>query len=137
MINHKLNFSKPASIWEETILLGNGHTGLSLWGGIGKECIHLNHDTFWAGTKENNHRKGDPHKLQRLRSLLLEGKYEEAESFAEPEFYGLYTSPYLSMGAIIFDYDTSTHAIEKYERSLDISQALYITSLETDNGAGH
>lgn len=134
MNNHKIKFSKPASIWEETILLGNGHTGVSLWGGIGKERIHLNHDSFWAGTKEDNHRKGDSQKFQKLRSLLLNGNYKEAEAYAESEFYGLYTSPYLSMGELIFDYETSSHNIEKYERSLDLSEALYTSSLETDNG---
>ena len=35
-------FDKPASIWEESIPLGNGRIGMMPWGGIEKERVVLN-----------------------------------------------------------------------------------------------
>ena len=40
--NLKLWYSKPATIWEEALPLGNAKTGAMVFGGIAKERFHQN-----------------------------------------------------------------------------------------------
>ena len=43
-----LRYNKPATIWEETLPLGNGRIGMMPDGGIEKEHIVLNDITMWS-----------------------------------------------------------------------------------------
>ena len=51
----ELRYEEPAEHFEETILLGNGRVGASLFGGIGDERIYLNDATLWAGGPVDPH----------------------------------------------------------------------------------
>ncbi len=45
----QLRYEQPAEHFEETLLLGNGRVGASLFGGVETERIYLNDATLWAG----------------------------------------------------------------------------------------
>ena len=47
--NHQLYYTTPATIWEETLPLGNGRLGMMPDGGIDKEHIVLNEISLWSG----------------------------------------------------------------------------------------
>ena len=46
-----ININYPASMWEETLPLGNGRLGAMPDGGIAKETIVLNEETMWSGSE--------------------------------------------------------------------------------------
>ena len=56
--NHRLWYTAPASIWEETLPLGNGRLGMMPDGGITHEHIVLNEISLWSGS-ESDYRNPD------------------------------------------------------------------------------
>ena len=46
---HKMIYTRPAGVWQETLLLGNGKMGAMVYGNPDIECIHMNLDTLWSG----------------------------------------------------------------------------------------
>ena len=46
---HKLFYTKPASQFEEALLMGNGRIGATIYGGVKEERISLNEATLWSG----------------------------------------------------------------------------------------
>ncbi len=136
MSNQRFEFHSPATCWEETILLGNGSTGLALWGGHGRERIQLNHDTFWAGNASRGDVEVSPDELDSVRRLIFDDRFAEAEAILEEKFVGPYTFPYQPMGTLEFDFDAGapTAGLGAYRRALDMSDATYRHSYETPNG---
>ena len=47
--NHQLYYTAPATIWEETLPLGNGRLGMMPDGGVDREHIVLNEISLWSG----------------------------------------------------------------------------------------
>ena len=46
-------FNKPAQYFEETLVLGNGRMGASVFGGVNEDKIFLNDITLWSGEPVN------------------------------------------------------------------------------------
>ncbi len=42
-------YDKPARYFEESLVLGNGKTGASVFGGVSSDKIYLNDATLWSG----------------------------------------------------------------------------------------
>lgn len=53
MREYKLIYDSPASVWLESLPLGNGRIGAMVFGGVDEERISLNEDTLWSGCAEN------------------------------------------------------------------------------------
>ena len=47
-------YKAPATSWEGALPVGNGRIGAMVYGGVEKDTIQLNEDTFWAGGPHNN-----------------------------------------------------------------------------------
>ena len=45
----KLWFDEPATYFEESLVLGNGKMGASVFGGVESDQIYLNDATLWSG----------------------------------------------------------------------------------------
>lgn len=45
----QLKYDRPAQYFEETLILGNGNLGASVYGGVEHEKISLNDITLWTG----------------------------------------------------------------------------------------
>ena len=54
---YKLKYDRPAALFSEALVLGNGSLGAAVYGGIENELIRLNCDTLWSGTVRNEDRK--------------------------------------------------------------------------------
>lgn len=124
-----LQFSKPASLWEESFLLGNSKIGFAIWGGVGYEKIDLNHDTFWAGHDCASTIKIEPDKLRVIRDLLKKKEYLKAEKKLNSSYPDRYTFPYQPLGEVEINFDGSfeetLHGIRNgYERTLDLSKGV-------------
>ena len=84
--NHRLWYTTPAAIWEETLPLGNGRLGMMPDGGITHEHIVLNEISLWSGS-ESDYRNPDAAKsLPAIRQLLFEGKNLEAQELMYRSF---------------------------------------------------
>jgi len=137
MRNNSFEFVNPADYWEETILLGNGSIGLSLWGGIGSEKIQLNCDTFWAGTPRSEDAAISSDTLESIRQTIAEGQFSKAERVLEDKLTGPYTHPYQPMGDLYFEYNVSEYNTydRSYRRTLNLREAVYNQYFDTNNGS--
>lgn len=82
----KIWFDKPASVWEETLPLGNGRLGMTPDGGIDKERIVLNDITLWSGSKQDANNYNAYKLLPEINRLLEKGKNDEAEKLMDGNF---------------------------------------------------
>ncbi|HEY6913513.1 MAG TPA: glycoside hydrolase N-terminal domain-containing protein, partial [Paludibacter sp.] len=46
-------YNRPAEFFEETLVLGNGKTGATVFGGATSDKIYLNDATLWTGGPVN------------------------------------------------------------------------------------
>ena len=76
-IYQKKSASVYANRWRDCTPLGNGYTGIALYGGVATETIAISRADLWYGAYEN----GVPdvlHVLGEMRSLQKKGKMEDA-----------------------------------------------------------
>ena len=71
MDKHTLYLDFPAERWESASPVGNGFSGAMLFGGVGRECIQLSHESIWSGGKLDTADPSFRDKLERLREVLL------------------------------------------------------------------
>ena len=60
--------------------LGNGRLGAMVFGNPGVEHIQLNEETIWAGRPNNNANPDALEYIPKVRRLVFEGKYLEAQT---------------------------------------------------------
>ena len=76
---HKLWYDSPAQVWTEALPLGNGRLGAMVYGNPASEQIQLNEETIWAGRPNNNANPEAREWIPKIRQLVFEGKYREAQ----------------------------------------------------------
>ena len=84
--NHRLYYTAPARIWEETLPLGNGRLGMMPDGGIEKERIVLNEISMWSGMEANYGNPEASKSLPAIQQLLFEGKNKAAQDIMYKNF---------------------------------------------------
>lgn len=121
----KLWYNKPAQIWEEALPLGNGRIGAMVYGGVERETIQLNEDTFWAGGPHNNLNTAAQKALPEIRRLIAEGKHAEASAMAEKTIssQGAQGMPYQTAGSLQIDFPGHA-SYSDYYRELDLTNAV-------------
>jgi hypothetical protein len=141
--NNDLTFyyDKPASIWEETLPLGNGRIGMMPDGGVEKETIVLNDITLWSGAPSDNANPMAKKALPEIQKLLLEGKNYEAQELMYSSFvcggrgtgqgnganvpFGCFQT--LGKMTIDFDYSCDSLKVQDYKRGLSLDNATAFT----------
>jgi alpha-L-fucosidase 2 len=131
----RLWYDKPATIWEETLPLGNGRLGMMPDGGIQQENIVLNDITLWSGSPQDANNYEAHTVLPRIRQLLLEGKNDSAQALVDQSFickgqgsggvpYGCYQV--LGNLHLKFTYGGSSTSTspDHYERELSLNNAV-------------
>ncbi|MDD4516541.1 glycoside hydrolase family 95 protein [Massilibacteroides sp.] len=139
-------FDKPATIWEESIPLGNGRIGMMPDGGIAKERILLNEISLWSGSKQETDNPQASWYLPRIRQLLFEGRNDEAQELMYNTFvckgegsalgnganaqYGSYQL----LGYLNINYNHPDNSVlqETYQRRLNLNTA--ISSIQYKQG---
>ena len=120
-------YDAPAEKWVQAIPIGNGRFGAMVFGDPRRERLQLNEITVWSGGPNPNADRKDAFKhLPELRRLLRDGKYAEAEKFANANFNGPapYNASYQTLGDLNFDFGLPTGDITDYRRELDIARAI-------------
>jgi len=121
----KLWYGQPAKTWEEALPLGNGRLGAMVYGGVERETIQLNEDTFWAGGPHNNLNPAALSALPEIRRLIEAGRHQQASALAEKSItsQGAQGMPYQSAGVLDIRFPGHEHYADYY-RELDLTQAV-------------
>lgn len=129
----KLWYDQPAQIWEEALPIGNGRLGAMIFGRVGEELLQLNEETIWAGEPGNNIPEGFRDILPEVRTLVLAGKYKEAQDLAftrvpraaaQDNNYGM---PYQPASDVLMAFP-GHESVQNYYRDLDIQNAFSTVS---------
>ena len=141
--NDFLVYDRPASIWEETLPLGNGRLGLEPDGNPLRDYIVLNDISMWAGCEADYGNPQAAANLPKIRQLLFEGKNYEAQQLMYRTFVPKSTSgdtygSYQMLGSLsIVNLIDSNANITNYSRKLDMSQGVAYTSFTIGNTTYH
>ena len=125
---HTLWYDEPASIWEETLPLGNGRLGMMPDGGIIDETVVLNEISLWSGSEADYSNPQAAESLPQIRELLQQGRNAEAQELMYSSFVpkkpsdgGTYGG-YQTLGDLKISYPLSDDVTE-YRRGLDLKTA--------------
>ena len=120
-------YEHPAEKWVEALPVGNGRLGAMIFGQPQSDRLQLNEITIWSGHPQPDADRADAYQsLPELRQLIRDGKYAEAEKFANAHFNGPapYDASYQMLGDLKFEFQLPEGAVTNYTRSLDIDSAL-------------
>jgi len=134
--NEVLWYDAPAGVWLEALPLGNSNMGAMVYGGVQKEEIQLNEETFWSGGPYNNNSPRSLARLDEVRQLIFDGKEAEAKTIIDQDFVvGPHGMRFLNAGSLFIEYEGVGEA-EDYHRQLDLSNAVNTTSYSS-NGVNY
>lgn len=121
--NTTLWYNKPAEYFEETLVLGNGKHGASVFGGVASDQIYLNDVTLWAGEPVDPYMNPDAYKyIPEIREALKQEDYRLAE-ILNKNIQGKFSESYAPLGTMFLDFEHHDN-YENYYRELDISKAI-------------
>lgn len=131
-MNHTLTmfYDKPASNWEnEALPIGNGRIGAMIFGGVATDRIQFNEETLFSGKPLQNEKEAYRY-LNKIRQLLSEKKFSEAQKLVDQEYLELSAygdvsgfGKYQTFGDIFISLHQDDTA-ENYMRKLDLSSAV-------------
>jgi len=123
----KIWFNQPASTWNDALPVGNGRLGAMIFGTIEYERIELNEGTVWTGEPRWDANPDALKNLPKVRQLLFDGKYKEAEALAQKGIMGQKpgkpAASYQALGDIYLNFGPQ-RGISNYHRELDIEKAI-------------
>ncbi len=117
-----IQFHSPAVYWTEALPVGNGKLGAMVFGGVEKERLALNEDTLWSGHPSDWNNPGAKEVLPKVRELIAQEKYEEADLLCK-EMMGPYTQSYLPFGDLHLVMEHG-NVCGQYFRKLDLSTGI-------------
>lgn len=127
--NQVLWYNKPAQYFEESLVLGNGKMGASVFGGVNSDQIYLNDATLWAGEPVNANMLPEGYKnLPAIREALKNEDYKLADQLNR-KLQGTYSNSYAPLGTLFLNFKNSGTPT-KYYRELNISNAISKVSYE-------
>src|SRR3954471_10909101 len=120
-------YRKPATKWEsEALPIGNGSLGAMVFGGVEHERLQLNEHSLWSGHPEVLDGPQTLEALPKVRQLLFDGKYSEAQAMASRDMMlRVRATPasYQTLGDLLLDF-AHGDAAEGYRRSLDLDTGI-------------
>ena len=135
-VNEVLWYDAPATVWLEALPLGNSNMGAMVYGGVQKEEIQLNEETFWSGGPHNNNSPRSLARLDEVRQLIFDGKEAEAKTIIDQDFVvGPHGMRFLNAGSLFIEFQGVGEA-ENYHRQLDLSNAVNTTTYSS-NGVNY
>ena len=123
----KIWFVQPADNWNEAMPVGNGRLGAMVFGGIEKERLEFNEESVWTGEQRWDANPDALQNLPKVRQLLFEGNYREAEELAQNGIMGNKprnpAATYQALCDLYLDFG-SLRVVSNYRRELDIEDAI-------------
>ncbi len=120
-----LFYRQPAREWVEALPIGNGRLGGMVFGGVPAERIPLNEDTFWSGGPYDPINGEALRYLPKVRELIREGRYKEAQDLADEKLMGRprHLQAYQPLGDLRLVLEGHEHPTD-YRRELDLDRAV-------------
>jgi alpha-L-fucosidase 2 len=130
--NHLLSFDEPARFFEETLVLGNGRIGASVFGGVDVDSMFLNDATLWSGGPVDRDMNPDAHTwLPAVRKALANEDYPAADSLNK-HLQGSFSQSFAPLGALYLNFQHEKGEVKNYYRELDIEQAVSTVRYEVN-----
>jgi alpha-L-fucosidase 2 len=126
-------YDKPAADWNAALPVGNGRLGAMIFGTPEVERIQLNEATVWAGSPNNNANPAAKEALPKVRQLIFDGKYGEAQRMVDDKMMPATNAgmPYQSMGDFYLSFPGHSNYTDYY-RDLNIGKAVASVSYKVD-----
>jgi alpha-L-fucosidase 2 len=116
-------YNQPAQYFEESLVLGNGIMGASVFGGVSSDKIYLNDATLWSGGPVNVNMNPEAYKtLPALREALKNENYKLADELNK-KLQGSYSQSFAPLGTLYIEHKHAG-APQNYYRELNISEAV-------------
>jgi alpha-L-fucosidase 2 len=132
---HILWYNQPATYFEESLVLGNGKMGATVFGGVNSDKIYLNDATLWSGEPVNANMCPEGYKnLPAVREALKNEDYKLADELNH-KMEGSNSNSYAPLGTIYLNFQ-HTGTPKKYYRELDIANAVSKVEYEV-NGVNY
>ena len=125
-------YDSPAQIWEEALPIGNGRISAMVFGDPSNERFQLNEETLSTGSPYNNANPEAKINLEKMRQLIFEGKYREAEDLGNAKFLSITGEEmsYQTAGNVRLDFGKREYT--DMRRELDIDNAISRTTYKVD-----
>ncbi len=127
----ELWFNRPATYFEETLVLGNGKMGASVFGGVETDSIYLNDATLWSGEPIDPNMNPNAHEyLPLIREALKKEDYRLADSI-QKNLQGSFSQSYMPLGTLQLHFEHKGNP-SNYRRTLSLENAVSTTSYTVD-----
>jgi alpha-L-fucosidase 2 len=128
-------FDAPAQRWLQTLPVGNGRLGATIFGRVYKETIIFNEDSVWTRWPDDRNNPDAREALPEVRRLLLAGRVEEAHTLAELSMFGMphrqASYQVLADMTLLFG-GHHEELVTAYRRSLDLDDGIASVEYELD-----
>ena len=115
----RLWYDKPATYFEEALVLGNGKQGATVFGGTKSDKIFLNDLTLWSGEPVDPYMNKEAYKyLPAVREALQKENYKAADSLVR-KIQGKFSESYAPLGTLYIDFNHENPTEYRRELSLD------------------
>ena len=122
-------YKQPAQHFEESLVIGNGKLGATVFGGVASDKIYLNDATLWTGEPVNANMNPEAYKnIPAIRTALANEDYKLADSL-QRTVQGKFSESYAPLGTLFIETEQADNA-SNYYRELDISNAISKTTYE-------
>ena len=122
-------YKQPAQHFEESLVIGNGKLGATVFGGVASDKIYLNDATLWTGEPVNANMNPEAYKnIPAIRAALANEDYKLADSL-QRTVQGKFSESYAPLGTLFIETENADNA-SNYYRELDISSAISKTNYE-------
>jgi len=122
-------YKQPAKYFEETLVLGNGKVGASVFGGVASDQIYLNDATLWSGGPVDANMNPEAYKnIPAIREALKNEDYKLADQL-QRKVQGKFSESYAPLGTLFLEFDQKGEP-QNYRRELNISEAISKVSYE-------
>jgi alpha-L-fucosidase 2 len=116
-------YKEPANVFEESLVLGNGKTAASVFGGVDTDKIFLNDATLWTGEPVNANMNPEAYKnVPAIREALKNENYQLADQLNK-KLQGKFSESYAPLGTLYIEFHHNGTP-QNYYRELNISDAV-------------
>ncbi len=129
--DNTLWYDKPATYFEESLVLGNGKIGASVFGGVTTDKIYLNDATLWSGEPVNPSMNPIAHRhIPAIREALSNENYKLADSL-QRNIQGSFSQSFAPLGTLFLNFKHKGTP-ENYYRELSLENAVSLVRYQID-----